>query len=435
MASLAAPRGQCHEAAVATLEFYYDFVCPYAYLASTQVEALARRAGAQLVYRPLLLGGLFRHLAGEGYAPNQMNAARAKVGKRDLERYAALYGAALARPAEHPRRTVLALRAALASGDVARASHALFKAYWGEGADVERPEVVASALSRAGLDGALAVSRAEQPEVKEALRAATAEAAEAGVFGVPSFRVVTEDGSELYWGQDRLAQVAAALTPDLGWPPDFPTRRADVGGSTVHGGGELEIELWYDFSSPYAYLGWCQLERIERETGARVRPRPFLLGAVLQQLGYAGAPILTFPPAKQRYAGLDLERTARTLGARYQFPSLFPLRAVAPLRLALASGEHLRPLSSALFEAYWADGQDISNEAVLREIAARVGVPEAAFEATQSEPIKQALKANTDEALARGLCGAPSFTVKDELFWGQDRVELLIDTVNRTGSA
>ncbi|MBX3184035.1 MAG: 2-hydroxychromene-2-carboxylate isomerase [Polyangiaceae bacterium] len=414
---------------MATLEFYYDFVCPYAYLASTQVEALARRTGAQLVYRPLLLGGLFRHLAGEGYAPNQMNAARAKVGERDLERYAALYGVPLVRPAEHPRRTVLALRATLASGDVARASHALFKAYWGEGADVEQPQVVAGALSAAGLDGAGAVARSEQAEVKEALRAATAEAAEAGVFGVPSFRVETQNGSEVHWGQDRLHQVATALEPGLSWPPDFPRGRGEDAAR------ELEIELWYDFSSPYAYLGWCQLERIERETGARVRPRPFLLGAVLQQLGYAGAPVLSFPPAKQRYVGTDLERAARALGVRYQFPSLFPLRAVTPLRLALASGEHLRPLSSALFEAYWADGQDISNEAVLREIAGRVGVPEAAFEATQSEAIKQALKANTDEALARGLCGAPSFTVGSELFWGQDRVDLLIDTVNRTAGA
>lgn len=194
------------------LDFFYDFVCPFAYLGSTQVEAVAARTGARLVWRPFLLGGVFRAVG-----TDLASAARAAHSLRDQRRWAEHLGAPLVTPKEHPRRTVLALRAALAAGDeLPRASRALFRAYWGEGRDMEDPSVVADALAREGLDGDALVARA--PQMKDELRRRTDEAIAAGVFGAPAFVV----RGDLYWGQDRLPLVEKALR---GWiPPDAPAR-------------------------------------------------------------------------------------------------------------------------------------------------------------------------------------------------------------------
>jgi 2-hydroxychromene-2-carboxylate isomerase len=134
-------------------------------------------------------------------------------------------------PTGHPRRTVLAMRAITAAGAdgseaLARASAALFAAYWARGEDVASPEVVARALARAGLDGAGLVARAALPEVKASLFATTREAARRGVFGAPTF-FVTRSGrdEEMFWGQDRLDWVEAAAAPSPADTPDGEARR------------------------------------------------------------------------------------------------------------------------------------------------------------------------------------------------------------------
>lgn len=195
--------------------FFYDLSCPYAYLAHTQIEALCARHQAELQWKPFLLGGLFR-LLGSPIDPNVgMPAEKARMIQRDMERWAAYFGVPLARPASHPCRTVLALRAILASGEIARATKVLYRAYWVKGLDVGSPSVVREALDEAGLDGAFLVSRADDPQVKQALFTRTEEAKTAGVFGAPTF-VVTAPGvaDALFWGQDRLMFVERALS---GW--------------------------------------------------------------------------------------------------------------------------------------------------------------------------------------------------------------------------
>lgn len=191
------------------LEFHFDVVCPYAYLASTQIEALAERSGATIAYEPFLLGGVFRAIGGPDDPNAAMPEAKAKHNQRDMRRWAAHFGAPLVMHPEHPRRSVLALRALLAASEAARpaATHALFAAYWRRAEDIADPAVVASALDDAGVDGAGCVERAAEQAIKDELRARTDAAVEAGVFGAPTFIV---DG-ELIWGQDRLHFVEAAL--------------------------------------------------------------------------------------------------------------------------------------------------------------------------------------------------------------------------------
>jgi 2-hydroxychromene-2-carboxylate isomerase len=192
--------------------FYYDVVCPYAYLAHTQIEALCTKHGAELSWKPILLGGLFR-LVGAGDGPMaSMAEARARLNLLDMQRWAQHWQQPLVMPEGHPRRSVLALRAILASDDRVRASKALFRSYWVDGRDIADPQVVGGSLAAAGFDGEALVAAASQQSIKDELRARTDEAAETGLFGVPSF-VVQRPGAEaqMFWGQDRLDFVGKAL--------------------------------------------------------------------------------------------------------------------------------------------------------------------------------------------------------------------------------
>jgi len=397
---------------MAKLEFYYDFSCPYAYLASTQIERVAERTGAELVYRPFLLGGVFNALGPAAPDMGRMAAPRARLNGLDMHRWAEHWQVPLEMPPTHPNRTVTALRAALASADPPRASHALFRAYWAEGRDLSDPEVIRAALDAAGLEGAHLVERAGDPGIKSELRERTDEALSRGVFGAPACFV---DG-ELYWGQDRLDQVARAL----GLAPD-EAHTLTLGDPPAAGAGRgRSFEFWYDFSSPFAYLASTQVEALAARSGAELVWRPLLLGALFHDIGTPDVPLLSFPESKQRFLRADMERFAQSYGVPFRWPSRFPMRTVTALRMALAAADDQPALGHALFRAYWADDRDISDPAELRAITAETGLDPALVD--RAAEYKQPLFAATHQAKTRGLCGAPSFVVDGHVFWGQDRM-------------
>lgn len=191
------------------VELWYDVVCPYAYIAATQIERIAERRGAAVAWKPFLLGGVLRAVGTADNAMAQMSRPRLHHNWLDMHRWAEHFGVPLDMPAEHPRRTVLAMRAILAAGEAGRvaATKALYDAYWARGEDVSQPDVVASVLDRAGLDGAACVAAAGAPEIKAELRARTDEAIARGIFGAPTMFVE----GEMFWGQDRLDFVDRAL--------------------------------------------------------------------------------------------------------------------------------------------------------------------------------------------------------------------------------
>jgi 2-hydroxychromene-2-carboxylate isomerase len=190
---------------VATLEFFYDFVSPYSYLASTRVERLASRTGATLRWRPFLLGGVLK--ATGNRAPIEV-AAKGRHMLTDLERWSRRLGVPLHFPAPFPFSSILALRtafAAEAAGKLVPFTHAVYRAAWADGRDIANPEVLAAVASEAGLDGAALVAAA--PQYKEALMKQTQEAIDRGAFGAPACFV----GEELFIGNDRLDFVEEAL--------------------------------------------------------------------------------------------------------------------------------------------------------------------------------------------------------------------------------
>lgn len=217
-----------------TVEIFYDFSCPYAYLGHTQIEALCAEEQAALVWKPFLLGGVFKAMgfpqastgATGAFGPS-MSPAKARNNLRDMHRWADHFGVPLNMPPTHPNRTVLALRATLAAQAIegerglVAATKAIYRAYWIDAADVADPAVLRAALDGAGIDGAALIVAAEGAEVKDELRARTDEAIAAGVFGAPTFLVHAGDAlpPQLFWGQDRLEFVRKALR---GWRPRLP---------------------------------------------------------------------------------------------------------------------------------------------------------------------------------------------------------------------
>lgn len=206
------------------IRFHFDFLSPYAYLAWTQIHALAERAGAGVEPAPLLFAGLLNHHGQKG--PAEIPNKRIYVFKDSLRR-ARLLGVPLAPPPSHPFNPLLALRAVLAApADRRRALiDALFAATWGDAVErgVDRPEVVRAAGRAAGIEGDL-VELASAQDVKDALRAATEEAIEAGVFGVPTMRV----GGELFWGLDSFDLLELHLRGEDPLSPELLARMRAV---------------------------------------------------------------------------------------------------------------------------------------------------------------------------------------------------------------
>jgi len=194
--------------AARVLDFWFDYSCPYAYLAATQVEGLAARTGAALRYRPMLLGGVFAANGTPQKLFATLSAAKAAHNARDLDRWAELFGVTLRMPAGHPFRTVEALRATVASGIDPRVVGGLYDAYWVEGRPPSDEATLREVLSAAGHDASGILASIASPAAKDDLRRRTDEAIALGIFGAPAFVV---DGARLYWGQDRMHFVERDL--------------------------------------------------------------------------------------------------------------------------------------------------------------------------------------------------------------------------------
>ncbi len=193
-----------------TIEFFFDFSSPNAYFAAMQLPALAERHGARIVYKPFLLGGLFKSLS-VNMTPGMTSPAKAANGVKDLERWSTKYGVPFRYPSRFPMNTVTALRVALALSadgtDIRPFVERTYRAYWAEDRDISDAAVLSGILKELGLDADALLARTQDPAIKQALKDATAEAEQRGLFGAPTFIV----RGELYFGKDRLEFVEDAL--------------------------------------------------------------------------------------------------------------------------------------------------------------------------------------------------------------------------------
>jgi 2-hydroxychromene-2-carboxylate isomerase len=197
------------------------------------------------------------------------------------------------------------------------------------------------------------------------------------------------------------------------------------------------IEFCFDFGSPTTYLAHTQLPRIARETGAQLVYKPMLLGGVFKATGNA-SPVTV--PAKGRWMGRDIARWAARYGVPFTFNPHFPINTLTLMRGAV--GLQLRPppdapdtftrYVDAVFDAMWVQPRNLGDAGEVAAVLAKAGLDADAFAALVADPeVKATLVAQTEQAVARGVFGAPTCFVGDEMFFGQDRLEFVREAVER----
>jgi 2-hydroxychromene-2-carboxylate isomerase len=194
-----------------TLEFYFDYGSPYSYLADTQVEAIAKRAGGALARKPMLLGGVFK---ATGNASPMTVELKSKWSAFDLPMWARHYGVPFQRNPHFPVNTLALMRGAAAAqiDKVFERYHpAMYKAMWVDGRNLNDMNEVAAVLSEAGLDARKFGNRIQDQDVKDRLKSTTDDAVARGVFGAPTMFV----DDMMFFGNDRLPFVEMALKGDL----------------------------------------------------------------------------------------------------------------------------------------------------------------------------------------------------------------------------
>ena len=184
------------------------------------------------------------------------------------------------------------------------------------------------------------------------------------------------------------------------------------------------IEFYFDFSSPYSYIASEQIEALAARHQRVLKYRPTLLGAVFR---VSGQRPLTEIPIKGDYSRRDFVRSAHFAGLPFVMPEPFPISTVQAARAFLVLEAQAPALAAGFvrraFRAYFAQGRDLSDVNVLRQVLSESGADApAVMEATARAEIKEALKVSVDQAIARGVFGAPYFFIDSEPFWGSDRL-------------
>ncbi|WP_160288751.1 2-hydroxychromene-2-carboxylate isomerase [Pseudomonas knackmussii] len=187
------------------------------------------------------------------------------------------------------------------------------------------------------------------------------------------------------------------------------------------------VEFYFDFGSPTSYLAFTQLPGICAEAGAELVYRPVLLGGVFQATGNA-SPIAI--PAKGRYTLIDIQRFARRYGVPMKMNPFFPINTLQLMRAAtgvqMRQPERFAALLDCVFKCMWVDALNLGDLAVLGRVLSEAGFdPQELLALTADQEVKDALKANTEAAIKRGMFGAPTMFVGNEMFFGQDRLDFV----------
>lgn len=200
------------------------------------------------------------------------------------------------------------------------------------------------------------------------------------------------------------------------------------------------VEFFFDCSSPWTYLAFHNIQPVIAETGATIDWRPILVGGIFNTVNSTVYESREKPhPVKSRYYKKDLADWAAFSGLRIGMPPVFPVNSVKAMRGAFVALEHdlLPPYARAVFETYWGDLRDISQDEVMAEIVDRVGLDRQEFFAKiGQQAYKDKLRANTDEVIARGGFGSPTiFVDRTDMYFGNDRLPLVRHAIERRKAA
>jgi 2-hydroxychromene-2-carboxylate isomerase len=344
------------------LEFNYDISCPFAYIASTRVAALSSRTSSTLTYRPVLLGAIYRATSAPqgaaGSASDVFNPTKRHVAQQSMSRTLKRYKIKYNPPPQHPRKSVNALRLLYCVPDGPerrKLTDAFFEAYWVTGRDVSDSAVLLEIARESGIATKLDEASFKSPKARKELEDATADAIKRGAFGVPGFWIADANAGKgrFFWGQDRMHFVEATLL----------SLRREGRWESVEGLKSLiprcvahnkltcktKLEFWYDFSSPWAFLGYTQLARLQRQFGPELEivMKPFLLGILFREIGAPNMPMLAVSKTKAAWSRRDhedwtawwnavnVQEGGKDESINFHWADVFPIRTPTVLRVAI----------------------------------------------------------------------------------------------------
>jgi 2-hydroxychromene-2-carboxylate isomerase len=182
----------------------------------------------------------------------------------------------------------------------------------------------------------------------------------------------------------------------------------------------MKANWYFDFVSPFSYLQLMEFKRLPDTLD--ITYRPILFAGLLKHWGQLGPAEIS---EKRRQTYRHCQWRADRLGIPFKFPPAHPFNPLKPMRLAIALGNE-PAIIGAIFEFIFAEGKNMQSEQDWRELGARLEVPDV-DELVARPEVKEELKKNTDEAIARGVYGVPTFDIGGELFWGWDATDMLLD--------
>ena len=415
------------------VDFYFDIVCPFAYLASTQINQLCSRYNVTLTWKPVLLGGLYEFSKAKQGKQNSAMSVVPPVKRlyfsRDAQWQQHRFKITQKYPTGWPTRTLPVQRLLTAITDNQQrmeCAQRLYHDLWVENVDITKRSYLQSLALEFGTD----IKMIDDPDIKRKLTENTRNATRKyNMFGVPTMVVrVSKDLSRehVFFGVDRLPFLNMLLrdqsmtqTPKmlLEWPS--LSQFADSSSNS--------IEFFFDFASPFSFLGYMRLHEF-KPFADRIILKPVVLGALFKAAGTVGTPMARASPIKAKYMGMDMQRWFTAAGVPWKMNSKFPLRTILPLRVFLVDHRTV----DCIFKGCWQSDIDISNPKVLRQWLDRNGFDGAKLieRASTDKSIKQELKDNSEFAVKKKMFGVPTYVVNqayDRFCFGQDRMYFVKD--------
>ncbi|WKV86827.1 2-hydroxychromene-2-carboxylate isomerase [Pseudomonas sp. B24_DOA] len=193
------------------------------------------------------------------------------------------------------------------------------------------------------------------------------------------------------------------------------------------------VEFYFDLGSPATYLAYTQLPKICADTQSELTYIPMLLGGVFKATGNASPAMI---PAKGRYMFQDLDRFAKRYGVQLRFNPHFPINTLTLMRavtgIQLHQPQRFAEFVDCLFRALWVEGRNLNDPQTIAAVLTENGFdPQEIMTLCNDESVKATLKENTEAAIKRGVFGAPSMFIGDQLFFGQDRLDFVEEALRQ----
>eukprot|EP01084_Bolivina_argentea_P186507 321479_1 len=415
---------------MAEVDFYFDIVCPFAHIASTQINELCAKYNIIPTWKPVLLGGLYQFSKAPQGKRNSATTVMSPVKRiysgRDNLWQKMRCNVTQRMPPGYPVRTLEAQRLLTAidnNNDRIKCAKELYSDLWVQNQSMTDIKYLSKVASKYNIN----INVINDPMIKQKLTENTRNAANKyNMFGVPGVVIRFKKNPKqehFFWGADRFPLVNMLLRD--GALLSSPKMR--LLSNTIPNAAQNEIEFWFDFASPWSFLGYMRMNELNN-FAQKIIYKPVVLGAIFVAHGTKSPAVANIGPKKRAYQNMDFGRWFKACGVRIKMNSNFPVRTILPLRVFIIDERTI----DCIFKGCWQSNINIGDKIQLRDLLNRNGFDGDKYikQASSDKYIKGILKENTDFAIKKGMFGCPTYVVNKDynrFCWGQDRLYFVKD--------